>query len=280
MKAKTPKRWLITGVSSGLGAALAKAALSRGDAVLGTVRKAEDGKAFVAHGSANAYTAVCDIADPVQTRDAVANAVKTMGGVDILVNNAGYCLTGPFEELSDEATRRQLDVNLFGAMNLIRIILPHYRSAGGGRIINITSLAAETGFPGMSLYSASKAALHMFSEALGKETAAFGVTVTAVAPSGFRTQFAGSSMQFSPTKLECYNGLRDKLEKRLEASNGAQPNDPEKAANALLALADDPDPPPFYALGADAAERLAATLTNRVAAYNDSSRLGADTLCE
>ncbi|MCA8889812.1 MAG: SDR family NAD(P)-dependent oxidoreductase [Parvularculaceae bacterium] len=280
MKAKTLKRWLITGVSSGLGAALSKAALSRGDAVLGTVRKAKDGKAFVARGGANAYASVCDIADPAQTRDAVATAVKTMGGVDILVNNAGYCLTGPFEEISNEEARRQLDVNLFGALNLIRNILPHYRSAGGGRIINITSLAAETGFPGMSLYSASKAALHMFSEALAKETAAFGVKVTAVAPSGFRTQFAGSSMQFSDAKLECYNGLRDKLEVRLKVSNGAQPNDPEKAANALLGLADDPDPPTFYALGADAAERLSVMLDNRVAAYNESHRLGADTLCE
>lgn len=280
MKDKTVKKWLITGVSSGLGAALAKTALLRGDAVLGTVRKAEVGVTFAAQGGANAHTAVCDIADAAQARDAVANAVKSMGGVDILVNNAGYCLTGPFEEISDEEARRQLDVNLFGAMNLIRNVLPIYRSQGEGRIINITSLAAETGFPGMSLYSASKAALHMFSEALGKETAAFGVKVTAVAPSGFRTQFAGSSMQFPSTSLYCYKGLRDKLEERLAASNGAQPNDPEKAANALLALADDPSPPAFFALGADAADRLSGTLGKRIAAYNESSRLGADTLCD
>lgn len=271
------KRWLITGVSSGLGLALAEAALARGDSVAGTLRDPARAKAFSERAPGRSHGLVCDVRYDASVNKAVSEAAHRMSRIDIAVNNAGYCLTSAFEEASPDQIKQQFDVNVFGLMNITRAVLPLFRAAGGGRFINIASLAGVMGFPGMSLYAASKFAVVGFSEGLARETAAFGVKVTVVAPSGFRTQFAAGSMEFGEHALEAYESLRNTLRERLAKSNGAQPNDPAKGAAALLALADHPDPPLHFALGFDALERIEAAMKGRLDEYAAHAPMGAAT---
>lgn len=277
MKVDAPKRWLITGASSGLGLALAEAALARSDFVVGTLRDPTRAAAFRDKAPGRSLGVVCDVRDEVTVDTAVADAAKFMGGIDIVVNNAGYCLTSPFEDASAQQIRNQFEVNVFGLMKVTRAALPLFRAAGGGRFINIASLAGVMGYPGMSLYAASKFAVIGFSDALAKETARFGVKVTAVAPSGFRTEFAGGSMQFGEEETAGYAELRAVLRDRLGKSHGAQPNDPTKGAAALLTLADHPDPPIHFALGFDALERIADAMNARLREYGAHAPTGAAT---
>jgi NAD(P)-dependent dehydrogenase (short-subunit alcohol dehydrogenase family) len=162
-------------------------------------------------------------------------------------------------------------------MNVTRAALPLFRAAGAGRFINIASLAGVMGYPGMSLYAASKFAVVGFSDALAQEVSRFGVKVTAVAPSGFRTEFAGASMQFGENELPDYASLRVALRERLAKSHGTQPNDPAKGAKALLALADHPDPPTHFALGFDALGRIAEATNARLSEYEMHAPVGAAT---
>ena len=277
MRADTPKRWLITGVSSGLGQALAEAALRRGDQVAGTLRDVARAEAFSSLAPDRARGLVCDVRDEERVNAAVAEAAQRMGGLDVVVNNAGYCLTSAFEEATSAQIQAQFDVNVFGLMHVTRAALPLFRTAGAGRFINIASLAGVMGYPGMSLYAASKFAVVGFSDALAKETAKFGVRVTAVTPSGFRTQFAGGSMQFGDNEVADYQGLRQALRDRLAQSNGAQPNDPILGAEAILALADHPEPPTHFALGFDALGRIAEAMNARLQEYEAHAPMGAAT---
>lgn len=277
MKADTPKLWLITGVSSGLGLALAEAALARGDHVAGTLRDPSAVAAFERRAPGRACGLICDVRDQEAVERTVLSAVSRMGGLDVVVNNAGYCLTSAFEEASAEQIAQQFDVNVFGLMHVTRAALPVYRATGAGRFINIASLAGVAGYPGMSLYAASKFAVVGFSEALAKETATFGVKVTAVAASGFRTQFAAGSMQFGDKQIPAYEALRTGMQARLAKSNGAQPNDPAKGATALLALADHPHPPMHFALGFDALPRITEAMAGRLQQYEALAHIGVAT---
>lgn len=277
MKADTGKRWFITGVSSGLGRALAEAALERGDTVAGTLRNTDAVDAFRARTPDRAHAFLCDVRDEDAVHRAVAQAAAAMGSLDVVVNNAGYCLAGEFESTTSEQVARQFDVNVMGAMHVTRAALPILRAAGAGRIINIGSLSSVIGYPGMSLYTASKFALAGFSEALAREVAGFGIRVTVVAPSGFRTRFAGASLDFAAEPAPGYEGLRDKLREGLARSNNAQPNDPARGAAALLALADHPEPPIHFALGHDALARIRDALGARLEEYETHGAMGANT---
>jgi NAD(P)-dependent dehydrogenase (short-subunit alcohol dehydrogenase family) len=271
------RRWLITGVSSGLGRALAGAALARGDAVCGTLRDEAAIGEFEALAPARAKALICDVRDASAVEATVRDAVSQMGGIDVVVNNAGYCLTGAFEDATDAEIHAQFDVNVFGLMHVTRASLPILRKQGAGHIINIASLSGVTGYPGMSLYTATKFAVIGFSDALAKEVAPFGIKVTAVAPSGFRTKFGGGSMRFASGESEAHRDLRETMRERLAKSNGAQPNDPVRGAHALLALADHRDPPAHFALGFDALPRIAEAMNERLKQYETHAALGAMT---
>jgi NAD(P)-dependent dehydrogenase (short-subunit alcohol dehydrogenase family) len=271
------KRWFITGVSSGLGEALAQAALARGDRVSGTLRDAARLEAFEARAPGLAHAFQLDVTDETAARSTVDAAATRMGGLDVVVNNAGYCLAGPVEAVSTAEARAEFDANFFGALTIIQAALPHMRTGGGGRIINIASLAALTGLRGMGLYSASKFALVGLSEALAQEVAPFGVRVSVVTPTGFRTRF-GSSLKHAVRRLPAYAAVTDAMEAALAKSNGAQINDPVRGAEALLALADHADPPVHFALGADAPERIRAILEGRLDACARTDPDGTRTL--
>jgi NAD(P)-dependent dehydrogenase (short-subunit alcohol dehydrogenase family) len=247
-----PQTFFITGVSSGFGRALSEAALAAGHTVIGTVRNEEARDAFIQLHPARAHAHVLDVTDFEAIPGVVACAEAAAGPVDVLVNNAGYGHEGIMEESPLEEMRQQFDVNVFGAVAMMKAVLPLFRARRRGHIINITSMGGFITMPGIAYYAGSKFALEGISETLGKEVRQFGIHVTAVAPGSFRTDWAGRSMVRSERSIADYDALFDPIRATRAARSGKQPGDPAKAAQAILTLASLAEPPIHLLLGSDA----------------------------
>jgi NAD(P)-dependent dehydrogenase (short-subunit alcohol dehydrogenase family) len=243
---------LITGVSSGFGRALAEAALAEGHEVVGTVRGAEAKREFESLSANAAFARVLDVTDFDAIDGVVAEIEESIGPVDVLVNNAGYGHEGVMEESPLSEMRRQFEVNVFGAVAMMKAVLPFMRGRRRGHILNITSMGGYITMPGISYYCGSKFALEGISEALGKEVKPFGIAVTAVAPGSFRTDWAGRSMRRTPRLIADYDAIFDPIRKAREEKSGRQLGDPQKAARAMLAAIAADSPPTHLLLGSDA----------------------------
>ncbi|MBO9689160.1 MAG: oxidoreductase [Mitsuaria chitosanitabida] len=248
----TQKVLFITGVSSGFGRALAQRALGAGHRVVGTVRTHDARDAFDRWHPGNAFGRVLDVTDFGAIPSAIAEVEATVGPIDVLVNNAGYGHEGVMEESSLEDMRRQFDVNVFGAVAMMKAVLPFMRQRRRGHLINITSMGGFITMPGITYYCGSKFALEGISEALGQEVKALGIAVTAVAPGSFRTDWAGRSMVRSARSIADYDAVFDPIRAAREAKSGQQLGDPDKAAVALLRLIESDAPPAHLLLGSDA----------------------------
>ena len=244
--------WLITGVSGGLGQALAQAALARGDKVVGTMRKPADLGAFEALAPGLATGVLLDLADPDAAAAAVSAAEAALGRIDRLVNNAGYGMIGAIEETSLAQARALLEVNLFGAIAMIQAVLPAMRARRGGHIVNITSLSGFAPWWGTGIYGASKYALECVGQTLAQEVKPLGIHVTNVAPGGFRTGFAGSALVEAEQSIADYDDGARQSKLSLLAGRGKEHGDPAKAAQAILTALDAPEPPFHLFLGEDA----------------------------
>ena len=260
MSSTGSKRFLITGAGSGFGLAFAKAALEAGHDVVGTVRKQESICEFESLAPGRAVALVLDVTDFGTIEKKIADAEETIGPIDVLVNNAGYGHEGALEESSLEEMRHQLEVNLFGAVALIKAVLPFMRKRRSGHIVNITSMAGLVGLPGISYYAASKFALEGISEVLAKELSPFNIKVTAVAPGSFRTDWAGRSMIRSNRSIADYDAVFDPIRKARQDKSGHQPGDPQKAAKALLEIVASNHPPVHLLLGNDALQLVRAKI--------------------
>ena len=185
---------LITGASAGIGAGLAKVLANRyiGIRLVLAARNVEK-LAHVAEqcskAGADVLTVPTDMAQVEQVQALAKTALNRFGRVDILVNNAGYGQMGPIELIPPAATQRQMQVNVLGAIALIQSLIPAMRDQGGGRIINISSLAGKIAFPFGGLYSASKFALEAVSDALRRELAPFNIRVSVIEPGPVSTEF-------------------------------------------------------------------------------------------
>ncbi|MBB3442759.1 oxidoreductase [Rhizobium sp. BK379] len=246
------KQFLITGVSSGFGRAFAQAALEKGHRVVGTVRNDDAIASFERLAPRRATAVRLDVTDIEAIEPAVAGIEGTIGPVDVLINNAGYGHEGTLEESSIEEMRRQFEVNVFGAVGMMKAVLPFMRRRRAGHIINITSMGGFITMPGIAYYCGSKFALEGISEVLAKEVKPFNVAVTAVAPGSFRTDWAGRSMIRTDRSISDYDALFDPIRRAREEKSGRQSGDPRKAAAAVLALVEAEDPPVHLLLGADA----------------------------
>ncbi|AYQ44300.1 MULTISPECIES: oxidoreductase [Burkholderia cepacia complex] len=245
------KLMLITGVSSGFGRALAQEALAAGHTVVGTVRSAQAAQDFEAL-SAQAFARVLDVTDFDRIDGVVAEIEANVGPVDVLVNNAGYGHEGIMEEAPLAEMRRQFDVNVFGAVAMMKAVVPYMRERRRGHILNITSMGGHITMPGIAYYCGSKFALEGISESVGKELEPFGIAVTAVAPGSFRTDWAGRSMMRTPRSIADYDAIFDPIRQAREEKSGKQPGDPAKAARAMLAAIASDHPPAHLLLGSDA----------------------------
>lgn len=248
----TGKTFLITGVSSGFGQAIARRAVQDGHLVVGTVRRAADAEEFRALHADRAVARILDVTDDQAVSDTVRDIESTVGPIDVVIANAGYGHEGVFEESPVAELRNQFAVNVFGAVATIQAVLPQMRARRSGHILGITSMGGLMTVPGLAYYHGSKYALEGILETLGKEVAGFGIHVTAVAPGSFRTDWAGRSMVRTERSIPDYDELMNPVRARRQAADGNQLGDPEKAAAAILSVIDSADPPAHLILGSDA----------------------------
>lgn len=252
MSTHTQRTWFITGVGSGLGRALAAAALARGDRVAGTARSEADARAFAAQAPSRSCALVLDVTDTASIPQVIVAAEQALGPVDVLVNNAGYQLVGAIEELGLDELRAQFEVNVLGALAVIQAVLPGMRTRGYGHIVNISSVSGLASWAGTGGYCASKFALEAIGETLAQEVGPLGIRVTNVAPGGLRTDFTGRSLQRAARRIADYEDTAHESERIIASYRGREPGDPDRTAVAIVGLVDMPEPPLHLLLGADA----------------------------
>jgi NAD(P)-dependent dehydrogenase (short-subunit alcohol dehydrogenase family) len=241
--------WLITGSSTGFGRALAQAVLQHGDRVVATARKPEQLQDLVEHYPETSKAIALDVTNLEQIQTSLKQALDAFGQIDVLVNNAGYGLIGALEEVSIEQIHRNFETNLFGAINMMRAILPIMRQRGSGHIINMSAIAGFTNELGFSIYGGAKFALEGVSEALHGEVAPLGIKVTIVEPGPFRTDFIGRSLERAAHPMAEYEPTVGKFLNFLNTIEGKQPGDPQKAANAIIQMVESENPPLRLVLG-------------------------------
>ena len=246
------KNWLVTGVSSGLGRALANEVLAVGDTVIGTVRTEKDLLAFEALHSERAIGYLLAVSDASRVSEVVDAAEERTGGLDVLVNNAGYCLIGAVEEITVEELRALFDVNFFGAVACIKSVLPGFRNRRAGHIINITSVSGLAPWAGTAAYGSSKYALEGFGQTLAQEMREFGVKVTNIEPGALDTDFASRSVATAKQDISAYRGTAAHLPRQIFAAEQTKAGDVNKAAKAIIAIVEADNPPTQLLLGEDA----------------------------
>lgn len=244
------KVWFVTGASKGLGLTLIKLLLAGNNKVVATSRNAQEIELQLGQRE-NLLALTVNLADNDSVRNAVDQAVNTFGHIDVAVNNAGYTLYGSVEAMTDLEFRQMMDINFFGAVNVIRNIMPYFRKQQSGHMINISSIAGYKGFGNSPAYASSKFAVIGLSEALAEEAAIFNVKVTVVAPGFFRTDFLNKG-----SEMVCANPIpeyqTETLVKRLKNMNGSQTGDPEKMAKVLIEITNMQNPPLHLLMGPDA----------------------------
>ncbi len=270
------KVWLITGSSRGLGRSLAEAVLANGDRLVATARDTADVADLVAAGGDRAIAVALDVTDPAAAEAAVAAGVEAFGRIDVVVNNAGYATMGSIEETPPDVYRAVIETNLFGVINVSRAAIPVLRRQGSGHFLQISTVGGRLA-PGwgLSSYSASKHGVEGFSEALNNEMSGFGVKVTILEPSGFRTDWAGSSMQHVEPG-EAYKDTVGAMTSHFR-DNYVPVGDPAKAAQVMIAVTEMAEPPLRLPLGSDAVSYIRAADERKLQQLAEWEELSAST---
>jgi NAD(P)-dependent dehydrogenase (short-subunit alcohol dehydrogenase family) len=255
-------RWLITGCSTGFGREIARAALEASHTVLVTARRADAVQDFVDEFGDRAVAVALDVTDAGQVAAAVAAAEDAFGGIDVLVNNAGHGYLSAVEEGEDAEVRKLFDVNYFGAVDMIKAVLPAMRARGSGHIVNMSSMTGLVANPPNAYYSSTKFALEAVTEALATEVRPLGIKVTAIEPGAFRTDWATRSMKESATPITDYADVAARKDLIKQFADHL-PGDPRKVAEAVLMVTELDDPPLRLLLGRDVLkamrDKIAAT---------------------
>lgn len=256
------KVWFITGASKGFGLALVKLLLANGHHVAATSRNKESIEKEIGN-HPNLLPLTVDITDENAVKVALEETVKRFGKIDVAVNNAGYMQLGSLEEVSTSEFFQSMNVNVFAFLNVIRNVMPYFRTQKSGHILNFASSAGFGGDASAGSYNAVKAAIIGFSEALAKEVAAFNVNVTIVSPGLFRTSLLEKGA-FTIAEKEIVGYPTDSLVEAMNSFNGLQPGDPEKLVATLLKATEMEQPPLHLVLGPDAFERVSAYYADRI----------------
>ena len=271
-----PKVVIITGTSSGLGRAFGQALLEAGYRVVGTVRNPQAALDFEQLKPGAAFARTLDVTDsPERPASLVEEIERNVGPVYALINNAGYGHEGTLEESSMDELRQQFEVNVFGAVAMMKAVLPYMRARREGRILNVTSMGGLMTMPGLSYYHGSKFALEGISSSLAKEVRPLGIFVTAVEPGMFRTDWAGRSMVRAERSISDYDAVFNPIREARKARSGQQPGDPARAGTAIAELLTAAEPPLHLLLGPDAFEyvqRELETLRSEFTAWEAVTR--------
>lgn len=267
---ETKKVWFVTGASKGLGFELVKKLLSDGYKVAATSRTVTSLTDAFGEVSESFLPLSMNITDNNDVKSALDKTVGHFGNIDVIVNNAGYGQLGTLEELSDAEARANFDVNVFGTLNVIRNAMPYLRGQKSGNIFNISSVGGYYGgFPGWGVYCSTKFAVAGFTEALAEEARDFGIHATVVYPAYFRTDFlTKDSVKTPENSIEAYETARNSEKAHLDEINGNQPNNPEKAADVLIQISKEENPPVHLLLGVGAPEFL----NNKIEAITKDAR--------
>ncbi|MFY1673063.1 oxidoreductase [Plantactinospora sp. WMMB334] len=269
------KTWLITGSSRGLGRALSREVLDRGDNLLATARQPDQLADLVDRYGDQVRPFALDVTDPSGARAAVQAAVQTFGGLDVVANNAGYANSAPIEETPEEDFRAQIETNLFGVVNVTRAALPVLRARRSGHFLQFSSVGGRVGgSPGLGAYQTAKFGVEGFSEVLYHEVRPFGIRVTIVEPGAFRTEWGGASMRLAEVG-EDYRSTVGRMHDLRREMDGQQAGDPERAARVIADIVGLAVPPLRLLLGSDAlrlAEESAQSRSREATAWADVSR--------
>ena len=268
----TDKVWFITGAGRGLGYLLARDALRAGDKVVATSRTV-DGLAERLSAPDDALLVLpLDVTDARAVWAAHDTAVEMFSRIDILVNNAGRAQLGWFETISEEDVRRQFEINVFGAMNMARAVLPTMRRQRSGLVVTISSVNGLVSNPGGSIYSASKFALEGWMEGLAEEVAPLGIRSLIVEPGMMRTNFLDpSTARQGQIEIAEYAEAMDGFRRFIAEANGAQQNDPAALSALIVAEASSPNPAPRLLFGTDAHDWARAKCRQLAAEIDASS---------
>jgi NAD(P)-dependent dehydrogenase (short-subunit alcohol dehydrogenase family) len=264
--ARRPDRvWFVTGAANGLGRAIAQAALAAGDRVVATDIELAGAQALADAYPDRALAVPLDVTDPEAAHAAFAAAVARFGRVDVVVNNAGYGHVGAVEELTDTELREQLDVNLFGVINVTRSALPILRRQRSGHFVQMSSLNGVEGLVGGGYYAASKFGIEGLSESLADEVAHLGIKVTILEPGPHRTRFANEKSARWSEPIADYEASVGQMRRTFAELDGNQPGDPVRAAQAVVTAVYSDEPPLRLPLGTMALANIRAKLTARLA---------------
>ncbi|GAA2508791.1 SDR family NAD(P)-dependent oxidoreductase [Actinocorallia cavernae] len=253
MSTQDPQVWFITGSSRGFGRALVDAVLAAGDLVVATARRPEALAADLAEYGDRVLPLALDVTSPDAARAAVEAAVARFGRVDVLVNNAGYANVSPIETTDDADFRAQFETNFWGVYHVTRAALPVLRRQGAGTVVQFSSIGGRVGgSPGIASYQAAKFAVDGFSRVLATETAPFGVRVMVVEPSGFATDWAGSSMTVHDVP-EAYDATVGAMNRLMRQNTAGAAGDPRRAAEIIVSTVGRGEIPGHLLLGVNAA---------------------------
>lgn len=275
----TKKVWFVTGASKGLGLTLVKKLLAEGYSVAATSRNVSELQKVISEENSTFLPLEVDLVNENSVAEAVSKSIEKFGKIDVVVNNAGYGQLGTLEELTDKESRQNFDTNVFGSLNVIRKTMPYFRAQKSGSIFNIASIGGLSGeFPGWGIYCATKFAVVGFTEALAAEVKEFGVNATVIYPGYFRTDFlTGGSLRTPENEIDAYTTARQNQKMHEQDINGNQPGSPEKAATAMIELAEMQNPPVHLVLGSDAFQMANTKLTTLQNEISDFQTLSTST---
>ena len=260
------KTWLITGCSAGgIGEGIARAVLEHGDNAVVTARTIAKGEGIVADYPETALAVALDVSDQASIDAAYAAAIERFGRVDVLVNNAGYCYRSSVEEADPAGVQAMFDANFFGAVAMIKAVLPAMRERRSGAIVNVSSSGAVRTGATSGYYAATKAAVELMTEGLAAEVAPLGIKAMIVEPGAFRTHFYDSSLKGSDNTVGDYAETAHKRSVAQNVNTRQQPGDPLKAGHPIIKAIEADDTPLRLYLGSDALAVVRAALNARLA---------------
>lgn len=269
--------WFITGCSTGLGRALAETVLGAGHKAVITARDLASISELASQYPDTAVPIALDVTDRDAIHEAVRRALEQVDAIDVLVNNAGYGYRAAVEEALPADVERLFATNFYGPVELIKEVLPGMRKRRAGTIVNISSIAANLTPAGSGYYAASKAAVEGMSGSLRREVGPLGIHVITVEPGAFRTDFAGRSLTQSTTAIGDYAETAGQRRIENDHTDGTQPGEPARAAQALMTAVGAPTPPSFLLLGTDAHDVVTEALSSQLAEIEEWKELTSST---
>ncbi len=254
--------WFITGASRGMGRELTEQALARGDLVAATLRTPSQLDDLVAVHGHRLWVRQLDVTDTIQMGQVVQEAFTDHERIDVVVSNAGFGVFGAAEDVTNDQVEQMIATNLTAAIHLTRLVVPHLRRQGGGRLMQVSSMGGHMAFPAFSLYHATKWGIEGFYEALAQEVAPFGIHTTLVEPGMIRTGFYEAATRV-PMSEPYRGGPADRKPIPLEQMPGSQ----TRVVATMIEAAQSENPPRRLLLGSDAYRLVTEALNERLATF-------------